>query len=66
MTVILHPRDYDRWLERGEVSQLPVPYESDEMQAGPCNPAVGDVRNNGPELLECPNPPEPPSLLNSL
>jgi len=70
MPVILHPRDYDRWLQRGEASQLPVdllrPYESEEMQAALCNPAVGDARNNGPELLECPNPPEQPALLNSL
>jgi hypothetical protein len=36
------------------------------MQAALCNPAVGDARNNGPELLECPNPPEQPALLNSL
>jgi putative SOS response-associated peptidase YedK len=70
MPVILHPRDYDRWLQRDEASQLPVdllrPYESEEMQAALCNPAVGDARNNGPELLECPNPPEQPALLNSL
>lgn len=55
MPVILHPRDYDRWLQRGEARQPPVdllrPYESEEMRAMPCNPAVGDVRNNGPELL---------------
>lgn len=70
MPVILHPRDYDRWLERGDGVRLPTdllrPYETDGMQAGPCNPAVGNVRNNGPEMLDCPNPDEPPSLLNSL
>ena len=64
MPVILHPRDYDRWLVRGETVQLPTdllrPYEAEEMQADPCNPAVGNVRNNGPEMLSCPNPDEPP------
>ena len=55
MPVILHPRDYDRWLERGQIHQPPVdllrPYEADEMSATACNPAVGNVRNNGPEML---------------
>lgn len=55
MPVILHPRDYDRWLERGEGHQPPVdllrPYEAEEMAAAPANPLVGDVRNNGPEML---------------
>lgn len=44
MPVILHPRDYDRWLQRGEAHQLPVdllrPYEADAMTAEPVNPAV--------------------------
>ena len=70
MPVILHPRDYDRWLQRGERTQPPLdllrPYEADEMQAAACDPAVGDVRNNGPELLVCPDDDgEPLSLLNS-
>lgn len=55
MPVILHPRDYDRWLERGEAHRPPVdllrPYEAAEMKADTCNPAVGNVRNNGPEML---------------
>ncbi len=55
MPVILHPKDYDRWLERGQAEQLPVdllrPYEADDMNANACNPAVGNVRNNGPEML---------------
>ena len=65
MPVILHSKDYERWLERGEAHQLPVdllrPYEAGQMQAEPCNPAVGNVRNSGPEMLICPNPEEPPS-----
>lgn len=55
MPVILHPRDYDRWLERGETHQPPIdllrPYEADKMEASACNPAVGNVKNNGPEML---------------
>ena len=55
MPVILHPGDYDRWLQRGEAHKLPVdllrPYEAEEMSADACNPAVGNVRNNGPDML---------------
>ncbi len=55
MPVILHPKDYTRWLSR-EVSEMPPidllrPFESDEMKASTCNPLVGNVRNNGPEML---------------
>ncbi len=69
MPVILHPRDYDRWLERGEGHQPPIdllrPFEAEAMQADACNPAVGNVRNNGPEMLTCPNPAGFPEQLNS-
>jgi putative SOS response-associated peptidase YedK len=55
MPVILHPRDYDRWLTDYDESRLPVdlllPYESDEMVMSPANPLVGNVRNNSPEML---------------
>jgi putative SOS response-associated peptidase YedK len=55
MPVILHPGDYDRWLERGDAHRPPIDllrsYEADEMQAAPCNAQVGNVRNNGPEML---------------
>ena len=55
MPVILHPRDYDRWLDREETERLPIdllrPFESDEMEAFLANPKVGNVRNNGPELM---------------
>ncbi len=27
------------------------PYEADRMKASACNPAVGNVKNNGPEML---------------
>jgi putative SOS response-associated peptidase YedK len=55
MPVILQSKDYDRWLE-SEPDRLPVdllrPYESENMAASPCNPLVGNVRNNGPEMLD--------------
>ena len=56
MPVILEPKDYDRWLERGEAHQPPIdllrPYPAEAMGVQPCNPAVGNVRNNGPEMLQ--------------
>lgn len=58
MPVILEPRDYDRWLSREISDQPPIdllrPFPSDEMQLSACNQAVGNVRNNGPELLDAP------------
>jgi putative SOS response-associated peptidase YedK len=55
MPVILHPRDYDRWLDREETESLPLdllrPFESGEMEMFEANPKVGNVRNNGPELM---------------
>jgi putative SOS response-associated peptidase YedK len=55
MPVILQPRDYDRWLKRGAIEELPVdllrPYPAEEMKAQAANAAVGNVRNNGPEML---------------
>ena len=55
MPVILHPRDYRRWLSREVTEQPPVdllrPFDSDAMKASVCNPLVGNVRNNGPEML---------------
>ena len=54
MPVILHPKDYTRWLER-ESDRQPIdllrPFESDAMSATPCDPLVGNVKNNGPEML---------------
>lgn len=55
MPVILHPKDYDRWLRRGE-AQPPIdllrPYDAEEMTAAEANPKVGNPKNNGPEMLE--------------
>ena len=58
MPVILEARDYDRWLDRRPNEQLPVdllrPYAAEEMAMRLCNPKVGNVRNNGPEMMEGP------------
>ncbi|MBW4037484.1 MAG: SOS response-associated peptidase [Acidobacteria bacterium] len=55
MPVILHERDWDEWLSRDEAEEPPMhllqPYEAEGMVAEVCNTAVGNVRNNGPEML---------------
>jgi putative SOS response-associated peptidase YedK len=64
MPVILRPRDYDRWMQRDETEQPPIdllrPFDSDEMEMHPANPAEGNYRNNGPEMLR-----EPPNCWSS-
>jgi putative SOS response-associated peptidase YedK len=56
MPVILHPGDYDRWLDREETERLPVdllrPFQSEAMEMREANPKVSNVRNNGPQMLE--------------
>ena len=55
MPVILAPKDYQRWLEPGEPTHLPTdllrPYPGEEMKAWKVGSAVGNVRNNAPELI---------------
>ena len=55
MPVILHPRDYDRWLNDYDPSRPPLdllrPFESEGMRMTPANRSVGNVCNNGPEML---------------
>jgi putative SOS response-associated peptidase YedK len=55
MPVILHPRDYDRWLNDYDESRPPLdllrPYESEGLHMTPANRSVGNVRNDGPEML---------------
>ncbi len=56
MPVIMHSRDYDRWLDREVTEQLPLdllrPFESEAMEMREANPKVNNVRNNGPDLLQ--------------
>lgn len=55
MPVILHPRDYDRWLDRAETERPPIdllrPFPADEMENFEVSKDVGNVKNNSPELL---------------
>ena len=54
---VVHPalRDYERWLTDYDESKPPVdlprPYESEGMRMTPANGLVGNVSNNGPEML---------------
>jgi putative SOS response-associated peptidase YedK len=54
MPVILNPTNYDRWLDR-ESQRPPTDllrqFDAAQMVATPCNPKVGNVKNNGPEML---------------
>jgi putative SOS response-associated peptidase YedK len=57
MPVILNKQDEDLWLDPGTtdpefVRHLLVPYPAEEMTAYPVSKAVGNVKNNGVELLE--------------
>ncbi|MEL7041808.1 MAG: SOS response-associated peptidase [Pseudomonadota bacterium] len=54
MPVILEPGDYQRWLNAShqDVDDLFEPFASDAMQAWPVSPAVGNVRNQGRELID--------------
>ena len=55
MPVILHARDWPEWLDRDRDRPPPVhllrPFDSAAMRVDRCSPLVGNVRNNGPELL---------------
>ena len=54
MPVILNPGDYNRWLDPGDPSRLPVdllrPHDSNNMKAWKVSARVGNVRNNDPDL----------------
>jgi putative SOS response-associated peptidase YedK len=56
MPVILAPQDYEPWMAPADPPHLPVdllrPYPADEMKAWKVSKAVGNVRNNRPELVE--------------
>lgn len=55
MPVILEPQHYARWLTRADEEPLPIdllrPYDSHAMRAWKVGREVGNVRNNGPDLL---------------
>jgi hypothetical protein len=55
MPVIVPERDYDRWLGT-ESAQPPIdllrPFDADKMTAWKVDKAVGNVKNDSPELIE--------------
>jgi putative SOS response-associated peptidase YedK len=56
MPVIVDQRNYERWMAPTDQAHLPVdllkPYPAEEMTAWKVGDAVGNVRNNRPELAE--------------
>jgi putative SOS response-associated peptidase YedK len=58
MPAILMPPEYDQWLDRGETERPPThllrPYPETTLQIHPANPKVGNVRNQGIDLLDSP------------
>jgi hypothetical protein len=55
MPVIIPEHDYDRWL-RAEPDRPPIdllrPFNADKMTAWKVDKAVGNVKNDSPELIE--------------
>jgi putative SOS response-associated peptidase YedK len=57
MPVIIPPDKWDTWLDSGNtdvdaLAELLVPAPEELLMVWPVDPAVGSVRNNGPELTE--------------
>jgi putative SOS response-associated peptidase YedK len=56
MGVIIEPKNYQRWLESGEVHSLPFdllrPYPQEDMESWHVSDKVGNTRNNWAELIE--------------
>jgi putative SOS response-associated peptidase YedK len=56
MPVIIPERDYDRWLQPGNPARPPVdllrPFSASQMTAWKVGSAVGNVRNDSPDLIE--------------
>jgi putative SOS response-associated peptidase YedK len=55
MPVIIPERDYDRWL-KADPDRPPIdllrPFDADKMTAWKVDKAVGNVKNDRPELIE--------------
>lgn len=54
MPVILSPSDYDRWLDPGDPERLPTdllrPFPAEQMTAWKVSSAVGNTKNDSPEI----------------
>ena len=55
MPAILHPHEYDEWLDRAETERAPMhllrPYAGTDIVVHEAHAKVGNVRNTGPEML---------------
>jgi putative SOS response-associated peptidase YedK len=55
MPVILERRHYDEWLDREETERPPLhllrPFDPEAMQMLKAHPKIGNVKNQGPEML---------------
>ena len=56
MPCIIPEKDYDRWLQPGDPDRPPIdllrPFDADKMTAWRVDKAVGNVKNDSPELIE--------------
>jgi putative SOS response-associated peptidase YedK len=56
MPVIIPANDYDRWLQPSDPARPPIdllrPFDADKMTAWKVDKAVGNVKNDLPELLD--------------
>lgn len=71
MPAILPPSDYDRWLDPGDPDRPPIdllrPFPAEKMTAWKVGPAVGNTRNDSPDLrLPIPAAEEPGDLFSNL
>jgi putative SOS response-associated peptidase YedK len=56
MPVIIPEKDYDRWLQPGDPDRPPIDllraYNAEQMSAWKVDKAVGNVKNDSPQLIE--------------
>jgi putative SOS response-associated peptidase YedK len=56
MPVILHPEDFDTWLQgdydRQSLEKLLIPYPADEMKGFPVSTAVNKPENDSPACID--------------
>jgi putative SOS response-associated peptidase YedK len=56
MPCIIPEKDYDRWLQPSDPDRPPIdllrPFDADKMTAWKVDKAVGNVKNDSPELIE--------------
>jgi putative SOS response-associated peptidase YedK len=54
MPVILDPKDYERWLDPGDLMRMPLdllrPHDAGKLMAWRVSERVGNVKNNDPDL----------------